>query len=320
MSDQPELLDLVIIGAAAAGCTAAIYAARRKLNFVVVSKDIGGEVALSGDVENWPGTNYITGFDLAQNFYKHAQSYGVQFEEGFEVTGISQEKNYHVVQVKDYAGNTKEYKTISVIIASGIHPRELGIPGEKELKNKGVTSCTVCDGPLYKNKITATIGSGNSALESALMMAGIAQKTYLISKYPESEMRGFPKGEAILIDKVKEKKTVEIIYNANTTHILGEQKVTGLVYVDQATGEEKTLQIDGAMVHVGMIPNSQFVTSIEKNAAGEIKASVKTETSCKGIFAAGDVTDIPYKQISISSGQGATAALAAIEYINRWSA
>lgn len=320
MTEKSELLDLVIIGAAAAGCTAAIYAARRKLNFVVVSKDIGGEVALSGDVENWPGINYITGFELAQNFYKHAQSYGVKFEEGFEVTGIRQENKYHVVEVKDYSGNTKEFKTISVIIASGIHPRELDIPGEKELKNKGVTSCTVCDGPLYKGKITATVGSGNSALESALMMAEIAQKTYLISKYPESEMRGFPKGEAILIDKIKEKKTVEIIYNANTTKILGDQKVTGFTYVDQTTGEEKTLEVDGVMVHVGMIPNSQFVTCVEKNAVGEIKATVKTETSCRGIFAAGDVTDIPYKQISISAGQGATAALAAIEYINRWSA
>ena len=211
MTEKSDILDLVIIGAAAAGCTAAIYAARRKLNFVVVSKDIGGEVALSGDVENWPGINYITGFELAQNFYKHAQSYGVKFEEGFEVTSISQEKNYHVVHVQDTSGVKKDFKTISVIIASGIHPRELNIPGEKELKNKGVTSCTVCDGPLYKGKITATVGSGNSALESALMMAEIAQKTYLISKYPESEMRGFPKGETILIDKVKEKKTVEIM-------------------------------------------------------------------------------------------------------------
>lgn len=318
MQQNSELLDLVIIGAAAAGCTAAIYAARRKLNFVVVSKDIGGEVALSGDVENWPGTNYITGFELAQNFYKHAKSYGVQVDEGFEVTGISQEKNYHIVHTKDAAGNEKQYKTITVIIASGIHPRELNVASEKELKNKGVTYCTVCDGPLYKGKTTVTVGSGNSALESALMMAGIAQKVYLISKYPESEMRGFPKGEAILLDKIKEKNNVEIIYNANTTKILGEEKVTGLVYEDQSTKEEKQLQADGVMVHIGMIPNSQFVTCAEKNPAGEIKASTKCETSCKGIFAAGDVTDIPYKQISISAGQGATAALAAIEYINRW--
>lgn len=319
MSEQNEILDLVIIGAAAAGCTAAIYAARRKLNFVVISKDIGGEVALSGDVENWPGTEYITGFQLAQNFHKHAASYGVNVEQGFEVTEIKQENNYHIVVAKDYSGNIKEYKTKTVIIASGIHPRELHVPGEVELKNKGVTYCTVCDGPLYKNKTTITVGSGNSALESALMMADIAQKVYLISKYPESELGGFPKGETILVDKIKEKTNVEILYSVATTRIDGAERVTGLTY-KTAEGEEKQLTADGVMVHVGMIPNSQFANCVEKNPAGEIKINLKCETSMKGIFAAGDVSDIPYKQISISAGQGATAALAAIEYINRWSA
>jgi len=318
MEDKQELLDLVIIGAAAAGCTAAIYAARRKLNFVVVSKDIGGEVALSGEVANWPGIENIQGFDLAQTFYKHAKSYGVQFDEGLEVTKIEQEANYHIVNAKTSSGEHKQYKTVSVIIASGIHPRELNIPGEQELKNKGVTYCTVCDGPLFKNKTTATIGAGNSALESALMMAGIAKKVYLVTKYPESNGRGFPKGETILLDKILEKDNVEIIYSAATNKINGVDSVKSFVYTDEKTSEEKEVEAEGIMVHIGMIPNSGFVDCVEKNQANELKIDTRCATSCKGIFAAGDVTDIPYKQISISAGQGATAALSAIEYINRW--
>lgn len=314
---QQDILDLIIIGAAAAGCTAAIYAARRKLNFVVVTKDIGGEVALSGAVENWPGIENIQGFDLAQNFYKHAQSYGVQFDQGYSVTSIEQVENYHIVHAENAAGEKKEYQTKAVIIGSGIHPRELNIPKEQELKGKGVTYCTVCDGPLFKGKTTATIGAGNSALESALMMAEIAEKVYLVTKYPESNLGGFPKGETILVDKVKEKENVEIIYSAMTSKIDGEQAVSSFSYKTE-DGSEHTHEVQGVMVHIGMIPNSQFVECSEKNKAGEIMIDQKCATNCKGVFAAGDVTDIPYKQISISVGQGATAALSAIEYINLW--
>jgi len=314
---QDDILDLIIIGAAAAGCSAAVYAARRKLNFRVISKDIGGEVALSGTVENWPGIETITGFELAQNFYKHAKSYAIQFDEGYGVTAIEQVDNYHVVKAEDTSGKALEYKTKAVIIGSGIHPRELGIPGEQEYKNKGVTYCTVCDGPLFKGKITTTIGAGNSALESALMMSEIADKVNIITKYPESNLGGFPKGETILVDKLKQKENVQVFYEANTTEIIGSDFVEGVTYTDPS-GESHTLETNAVMVHIGMIPNSQFVECSEKNKAGEIIIDQKCATSCKGIFAAGDVTNIPYKQISISAGQGATAALSAIEYINRW--
>ena len=177
---KTELYDLVIIGAAAVGTAAAVYAARRRLKFVVVAKDIGGEVALSGVVDNWPGVVHTTGIELANQFHKHMQSYEVPIDNNTEVVALKQpppaggvplkagEKNYHLVVAKDDTGKKKIYKTKTVIIGSGIHPRPLNIPGEKELKGKGVTSCTVCDGPLYKGKVTATIGAGNSALESAL--------------------------------------------------------------------------------------------------------------------------------------------------------
>lgn len=315
-----DLLDLIIIGAAAAGCAAAVYAARRNLNFAIVAKDIGGEVALSGEVENWPGIIHTTGFQLAQDFHKHAMSYNTPIHEGWWVTGIHKEKNLLTVHAKNDNNEERMYTAKTVIIASGIHPRLLGIPGEVALKGKGVTYCTVCDGPLYRKKITATIGAGNSALESALMMSDLAEKVYLLTKFPNDPKvkGGFPKGEDILIKKIKARENVEIIYNAMTDEILGETMVTGLRYTDTTTEEKKDIVANGVMVHVGMTPNSSFVTNAEKNLAGEVKINMLCQTSVPGLFAAGDVTDIPFKQISIAAGQGATAALSAIDYLNHW--
>lgn len=316
-----DLLDLVIIGASAAGLSASVYAARRELNFVVLSMDIGGEVARSGEVENWLGIEHTTGIELAQSFEKHARSYNVDIQNGHEVTKIVQDGNVHVVHAK-YGSEEKVFRTKAVIIASGIHPRELGIPGEAKLKNKGVTFCTVCDGPLYKGKTTATIGAGNSAVESALMMAGISEKVYLVTKYPNTPetQGGFPKAETVLVNKTKALDNVEIIYNAMTETINGESRVEGFSYKDQDSGDSTDVAVDGVMVHIGMIPNSSFVSCGKKNQSGEVEVSLKCETTCTGVFAAGDVTDIPFKQIVISAGHGATAALSAIEYINRWEA
>ncbi|OIO19043.1 MAG: hypothetical protein CO029_00985 [Candidatus Magasanikbacteria bacterium CG_4_9_14_0_2_um_filter_41_10] len=317
--EHNDLLDLVIIGASAAGLSASIYAARRNLNFVVVSMDIGGEVSRSGDVDNWLGIEHTNGVELAAQFQKHAESYNVDIKNGHEVTKITQEENIHIVHAT-YGSKEKQYRTKAVIIASGIHPRHLSIPGEGALLHKGITYCTVCDGPLYKGKTTATIGAGNAAVESALMMAGIAKKVYLVTKYPDDPKTqgGFPKAETVLINKVKALENVEIIYNANTTDILGTDFVTGLRYEDTVTNEPTEIATDGVMVHIGMIPNSDFVTCGKKNKQGEIEVSLRCETTCAGVFAAGDVTDIPYKQIIISAGHGATAALSTIDYINRW--
>lgn len=314
------MYDLIIIGASAASFPAAIYAARRQLNFIIITKDIGGELALSGEVNNWPGIKEISGFELAKQMHEHVLSYGVKIEEGLEVKGIKQKNNIHIVATVDSAGNKKEFETKTVLITSGIHPRELNIPGEQNFRGKGVTYCTVCDGPLFKGKTTVTIGSGNSALESALMMAGIAKKVYVVTKYPDQPKTqgGFPKGETILVKKLKALKNVEIIYNSDTKEIKGGAMVTGVVMTDQETGEIKELAVQGVMVHIGMIPNSDFVNCARKNNQKEIEVSLKCETSCPGIFAAGDVTNVPYKQIVIASGQGVTAALSAIEYLNKF--
>lgn len=312
------MLDLVIVGASAAGCSAAIYAARRKLNFKIVTDNIGGEVALSGVVNNWPGILEIQGFELAKKFHEHVKSYGVETEEGWRIEKIISEKNYHTLVAKNARGEEKTYETKTIIIATGIHPRHLEVPGEKEFYQKGITYCTVCDGPLFKNKITTTVGSGNSALESAMMMTNIAKKVYLISKYPNTQEKnyGFPKGENILIDKVKVIPNVEIIYEAKTIEIVGEKLVKGLKYID-ANGAEQMIEVQGVMVHAGQVPNSQFIEA-EKNKIGELVVDAKCKTSIPGIFAAGDVTNIPYKQIGIAAGQGIISALAAIEHINRW--
>jgi len=314
------MLDLVIIGAAAAGCSAAVYASRRNLNFKIIAKDIGGEVALSGEVENWPGTIHTTGIQLAEDFHAHVKSYGVEIEDGWEVTEIRQVKNHHEVVAKKFTGEEKIFETKTVILATGIHPRTLNIPGEAEFKGKGVTYCTVCDGPLFKGKITATVGAGNSALESALMLSGIAETAYLVTKFadtPETK-GGFPKGENILIDKVKSIPNIKIIYNANTCEIIGDGLVKKICYTNEPNGEQTYLDVNGVMVHIGMIPNSRFVDCVEKNENGEFKINILCETSCKGIFAAGDVTSVPHKQIAIAAGQGVTASLSAIDHINKW--
>ncbi|PIT88506.1 MAG: hypothetical protein COU29_01850 [Candidatus Magasanikbacteria bacterium CG10_big_fil_rev_8_21_14_0_10_36_32] len=312
------MLDLIIVGASAAGCSAAVYAARRKLNFKIITDNVGGEVALSGEVNNWPGITSIQGFDLAQKFAEHVRFYGVNIEEGWKITNIENKKNFQLITIKNDKNNETILETKAVLIATGIYPRRLDIPGEKEFDRKGVTYCTVCDGPLFKNKITATIGSGNSALESVLMMSKIAQKVYLISKFPNDKKNnfGFPKGEKILVDKIKSLPNVEIIYNAETLAITGQDKVTALKYRDEKG--ENNLIVGGVMVHIGMTPNSQFIKNIKKDKAGQIIVNEKCQTSRKGIFAAGDVTNVAYKQIGIAAGQGIIAALAAIEHINKW--
>jgi len=312
------MLDLLIIGGSAAGCNAAIYAARRKLNFEMISSNVGGEVAMSGVVQNWLGEPAINGFALSQKFANHVRSYDVKIDEGWWVEKIIHEKRHHVVVAKNGAGEEKKWEAKTVIIATGIHPRKLDVPGEKEFDRKGVTYCSVCDGPLYKNKITVTVGAGNSALESALMMSGIAKKAYLLTKYTDTveNKGGFPKGENVIIDKVKDRKNLEIIYGAVTTEITGNGRVTGLKYKD-AEGNKQVITVDGVMVHVGMVPNSQLV-DCEKDKMGQIIVDAKCQTSIPGIYAAGDVTNVPFKQIGIAAGQGIISSLAAIEYINRW--
>ncbi len=304
------MFDLIIVGGSIAGTTAAVYAARRKLNFKMVTGDIGGEVALSGEVENWPTVNQTTGFELAEKLGEQLKFNEVSVDEGFTVTEIVQTgKTWHI-KAQSLSGESREYDALTVIIASGVKPKHLGVPGEEELDHKGVTYCTVCDGPLFKNKITTTIGGGNSALESGLMMATIAQHVYVINKNDKF------KGEQILIDKLTKIPNVEIIYNAKTAKIEGGANVSGVTY-SLADGSSHTIESNGVMVHIGNNPNSGFAP-VAKDKFGQIIVDSMCRTNLPGLYAAGDVTDTPYKQIVVAAGMGCTAALAAIEYINRF--
>ncbi len=306
--------DLIIIGASAAGLSGAVYASRRRLNFQVISYDFGGEMALCGEVENWPGVVHTTGIELTEKFREQAKANSIEVEEGVRITKII--KNNGVFVIEGERGDEKiREKAQTVIIATGVHPRELDIPGEQELRAKGLSYCTVCDGPLFKDKIIATIGGGNSALESAIMMSEIAKKVYLINKNPEF------KGDKVMIEKVTgplADKNVEVVYNALTQKIKGDNFVSGLEYKDEETSAVKSLDLEGVFVHIGMVPNNEFVPGdLKLNEYGEVRVDKSCRTNIEGLFAAGDVTDIPYKQLAIAAGQGVTATLSAVDYLNK---
>src|SRR3989344_5563753 len=211
------MLDLLIIGGSSAATPAAIYAARRGLNFKVVTKDFSGELATSGEIGNWPGIPQTNGIELAQKFREHLEFLKVPIDEFVEIEKIEKKDGFFDI-------NNGAYETKTVIIATGAHPRELNIPGEKEFRNKGVSYCTTCDGPIFAGKVTATIGGGNSALESALMLADLSNQVYVINKNAQF------KGEAVLLSNLQSKPNVEIIYSAMTKEIVGKEFVEGLSY------------------------------------------------------------------------------------------
>lgn len=304
--------DLVIIGGAAAGSAAAVYAARRKLDFIMVSEDFGGEVANSGEVWNYPGFAETTGMELVDAFKGHLEANDVKPELGVRINTIEQREDKTFSLAGTKGSDEVQYETKAVIVATGVHPRHLGIPGEEAYRGKGVSYCSTCDGPLFRNKKVVTIGGGNSALESSLMLAEIADHVTVINIHDAF------KGEQVLIDKVMNNEKITTIFQAETAKIEGEMLVKSLTYKDVPSGEEKTIETDGVFVHIGWVPNSDLVPEgVKRNKWGEIEINLKAETSMEGLYAAGDVTNIPFKQIAIATGQGVTAALSAIEYLNK---
>lgn len=305
------MYDLVIIGGSIAGTAAAVYSARRKLNFVMISEDFGGEVARSGEVLNYPGFKETTGIELSQKFKEQLEFNGIEPELGVRVTAVEKQPEGHFVVTATKGGEEVTYEATAVIMATGVHPRHLGVPGEEGAYGKGVTYCTTCDGPIFRNKKTITIGAGNTALESALMMSEIAEHVTLVNIHDKF------KGEQVLIDKVEAAENIDVLYKARTTEILIDNVVQGIKYED-ADGNEHTVEAQGVMVHIGVIPNTDFVgEGVEINNFKEVVVDKKCKTAVEGLFAAGDMTDVPYKQIAIAGGQGVIAALSAIEYINQ---
>jgi thioredoxin-disulfide reductase len=300
-----NLYDSIVIGASAAGMTAGIYLKRQRLNFLILAKDIGGEMALSGIIENYPGFPLTNGVELTQKFKEHLEKYGIE-PAMEEVVKIEKENFFKVITTEN------EYLSKTVIIATGSNPKKLNVPGEKEFYHKGVSYCYVCDMPLFPKKIVAIIGGGNSALESGILASKICQKAYIINKNPKF------KGDKILFEEVSKKENIEIIYNALTQEIYGDEFVKGIKYLDQNTGEIKDLKVDGVFIHIGLKPNTDFVPDQWqiKNEYGEIIVNELCQTKIPGLFAAGDVTNIPHKQIGIAVGQGIIAALEVVRYLN----
>lgn len=296
------VLDLVIIGGGPAGITASVYAARKKMNFLVITMDIGGQAGWSSDVENYPGYQFVTGPELVAKFQEHMQKYGIPTKENEEV--IELEKKDGMIYIKTQKAN---YEAKAVVIASGKKMREMGVSGEKEYKNKGVAYCVTCDGPLFAGKNVAVIGGGNSALDGALQMMNIANKVYLINITDDFT------GDQIVLEKVKGNPKVTILHDTKVESIIGEKFVKG-INIDTG-GKKKFLEVEGVFIEIGLVPNSWFTKGLDKNEKGEIKVNCANETNIPGIFAAGDVTNVPEKQIVIAAGDGAKAVLGAFRYL-----
>jgi alkyl hydroperoxide reductase subunit F len=304
-----DTYDTIIIGGGPAGAAAAVYAARKRLKTLVIAKSFGGQSIVSSQIQNWIGETSITGQELAKKLEQH-----VRAQKGVEIQ--VEEK---VVQINELPGCLFEVKTDkngayrakTLIIACGSQRKLLEVPGEKRLDGKGIAHCTTCDAPFFEGADVAVVGSGDAALEAVIDLAAYARRIYLLVR-----------GDKLKADPVNQKKAtsfdkVQIIKNAEVQEILGDKAVSGLRYQDKNTGDVKELEVKGVFVAIGSVPNSEIVEPlVEMNRAGEILVDFKTaETSKKGIFAAGNVTNDPFKQNNIAAGDGVRAAISAYAYI-----
>lgn len=296
------MYDLIIIGAGPAGITASVYAARKKMEFLVISKDIGGQAAWSGDIENYTGYQFITGPELTAKFQEHMRKYNIPVKENEVAIEVRRPGDGFLVVT-----NKDKYEAKTVIIASGKRTKELNVPGEKEFKNRGLSYCATCDGPLFSNKDVAVIGGGNSAMDAVLQMTKIARHIHLLNI---TERLG---GDEVMREQVEHSEKVTVMNNSLVTAITGDKFVNGIKINRQ--GEEETLAVQGVFVEIGLLPNSEFAKDVEKNQMQEIKINSYNETNIPGIFAAGDVTDVPQKQIIIAAGEGSKACLSAFRYL-----
>ncbi|MDD5527427.1 MAG: FAD-dependent oxidoreductase [Patescibacteria group bacterium] len=299
------MFDTIIIGGGPAALSAAIYAARRQMKTLMIAKDFGGQMMWASAIENYPGYKSIAAAELIEKFSEQVKELGVEikFSEVKEIKKLADD-SFEVS-----IGNEK-FSAKTVIAAIGAAHRQLGVPGENELAGRGVAYCANCDGPLFKNKTVAVVGGGNSALDAAEILSKIAAKVYLIHQFPV--FQAFEHLEK----KVRETANIEIILQSKVEEIIGDKKVASIKARNLTDNSLQEIPVDGIFVEIGFEVNTKLAAEIVKlNERKEIIISDKGETSLPGLFAAGDATAVPYKQIIIASGQGAVAALGAYEYI-----
>lgn len=304
-----ETYDLIIIGAGAAGLSAGIYAARSGLKTLIIEEKMsGGTTGDAPSVENYPGYSKISGAELAEKMTTHCRKTGVTINELETVTVLDLLGEKKVIKT-----NRKEYETDSVIIATGSHYREIGVKGEQEFRGKGVSYCGVCDGPLFKGKDVLVVGGGNSAAITTLYLSGIAAKVTVVHR------RAAFRCEEALSKDVQSKSNVHIMWNSEVKEIKGESFVEKVDVFNSETGETKELSLNGVFVQVGEAPNSQLAmaSGLKTDEHGYIIADLFQRTNIQGVYAAGDVTNHPVKQVGTAVGQGITAALEAYGYIRR---
>jgi thioredoxin-disulfide reductase len=300
------MYDTIIVGAGPAGLSAAIYAGRKGLNTLVITENIGGQGNLTSHIENYPGALPQSGLELMDKFRVQAEKFGAAFEFS-RLNSIEKKDDYFILNLN----NDKKIETMSVIIANGAVPRKLGAKGEDEFYGKGVSTCTTCDGPLYKDKVACVVGGGNSALEGALDLSVHAKKVYLIHRRQDFN------ADKITIDKVLKNDKIELILESNIKEIKGDKFVTSIIVENVTTKEKKEVALDGVFLEIGYHVETGFVNDlVELNNKNEIIVDKVCKTSQRGIFAAGDVTNMPHKQAIIASGEGAKAALEAYFYVN----
>lgn len=304
------MYDLIIIGGGPAAISAGIYAARKKLKTLLICAGWGGQMTSAWQVENYPGFESILGAELVQKFVQHLRKFEIEIREGEKVKAVKLVKKTKKLPEFSLLTNKDKYLTQAIIIATGKSPGHLNVPGEKEFLAKGVSYCSTCDAPLFKNKEVAVIGGGNSGVGASLELAKYAKKIYLCQF--EEELTA----DELLQEKVKKISKIIVLTKVAVKEIYGDKFVKGLSYQDRFSKEVKNLSVQGVFIAIGFIPNSQIVKNIVKlNKQGEIKINAKNMTSQKGIFAAGDVTDVPHKQIVVATGEGAKAALSAYQYL-----
>jgi len=307
MSKMTDAYDVIIVGGGVSGFSAAMYCGRLRLRTMVIAEARGGTIMLTDHVTNWPGTKTIKGMDLATNVEEHAKEYNPDIVDG---KAVRAEKTKDGFAVTDSEG--KRYESGTLILATGTTMRKLDVRGEKELENKGVHSCALCDGVFYKEKTVAVIGGSDSAVKEALLLTQWAKKVYII--YRKEEVRAEP----VNIERLKANKKIEIVNNTNVLELVGKERLEKLI-LDKPHNGSNEFVVDGVFVEIGRVPNSDLAKQLgaKLNDKGEIVINRHAETSVPGLYACGDVADTLFKQAIVGAGEAVLASYCAYEHLQK---